>query len=1080
MRVQCVSVGGIALFVDRIFCGALCTPSDRVSRTPIWLIIAVLVTLGGCGGGVSNTGGGGIQPPTGSFSLSLSSPTLNISAATSGSVTVSVIGSNGFNSTVTLIPSNPPTGVTVSPTSARITAGQSQQFTFTAVSYASPSDSSISIMGSFGNESHELGLDLQVTPYAGNIALSRTRYVRTDAVEPYTVLFDSATNRFFMSDPGSNQIFVLDASTRRLIGSIVVPGAYGMDETPDHSVLYAGTQIGDLYAIDPVSMTVKYRYLASQIGPNGYQAYVVRVMANGDLALLGGQGGIPDVDGYSSFAFWNPVNNSIQTYGSGNPYRSCADGGYIFTFAVTGDRSLLVLENENVSGTTASEVCTIDPVTGRTNSVSDTGSPVVPTPDAKSILVLEYGIQAQVVVLDVHTLAPTFSFPVGDFSAGTYMVVSPDSSTVYIAPLLGGIAYAFDISTGAQVGWIPDIYTNPIGTWITTIDNTGLLAGLNVEGIGFLDAAAMPTGAVGTAFLNNIVTPLTGPVAGGTAVNVGFYPSQNLAAVYFGQNLSPSITLNAPQLYAATPPGSPGPVDVVAITTDGSTQISPEAFSYGPTVLQVTPNTSTAEGGGTGIIYGYGFGPNSGPYNQIPQGLQVSVGGQPVQLTGYNPSGYSYGFAPEPLESVSFTIPPGASGSTADVTVTTPSGATTLPGGIEYLAPTRPISLNGSVSIAQGTYDPHRDQYYFTDVSEIRIYSRSQNQWLTPIQVPAAPSGTSHRLWGVALSANGNNLAVTDASAGMIYLINPDSPGSVKSLPFNQTYTGGSPLPPNTGIITNPAGVAVSDSGMIYLAAFTVGGTGFDAFFKLDSTSGQVTDYQLLDCAMAPLYKVDISSDNTRVFFNDGGMVASVDTATDALRWAAADAGGCYGDYDLTLSSGQTTFEATSYLYDANVNAQSYLVLNDREASDIAYVYGTQLNHDGTLLFQPSTNGIDVFDGRLGTLRSRIALPFSLSQNYDALVGDGKDNILIAITGSSGSGIAVVDLTTLSEPTPLPYNSAGMTRTILQGSMNRIASVPHRSTKTLEPRVGPKFKVPHVTNETASPNQALKSKKTAS
>jgi streptogramin lyase len=91
-----------------------------------------------------------------------------------------------------------------------------------------------------------------------------------------------------MSDPGSNQIFVFDASARQLVGSIIVPGAYGMDETPDGGILYAGTQIGDVYAIDPVTMAVTQRYFASQIGPRGYQAYAIQVMANGELALLGG------------------------------------------------------------------------------------------------------------------------------------------------------------------------------------------------------------------------------------------------------------------------------------------------------------------------------------------------------------------------------------------------------------------------------------------------------------------------------------------------------------------------------------------------------------------------------------------------------------------------------------------------------------------------------------------------------------------------------------------------------------------------------------------------------------------------
>jgi WD40 repeat protein len=498
------------------------------------------------------------------------------------------------------------------------------------------------------------------------------------------------------------------------------------------------------------------------------------------------------------------------------------------------------------------------------------------------------------------------------------------------------------------------------------------------------------------------------------------------------------------------------------LTSDGGAEFLPQAFSYGPAIVEVTPNASTAEGGGTAVVFGFGFGSVTGN-DQIPQGLQVTAGGQQVQIAAFNANGYSYGSAPTPLESLSFTIPPGTAGATSTISVTTQSGTATLSGGMQYLPAVQQVAVSGAASLAQGIYDPTRNVYYFTDASEIRVYSRSGNQWLTPIQVPAAPAGATHRLWGIALSPNGNNLAVADASAGMIYLLNPDSPGSVQSFVFNQAYVGGSPVP-NNGAITNPAGIVVSDSGMIYLAAFTVGGTGFDAFFKLDPSSAQVTDYRLMDCAMAPLYKLAVSSDNSLVFLNDGGIVASIHTASDELTVAGAEPGGCYGDYDLTLSSGQATVEASSYLYDENLNGESYLVLSDRDSSNISYVYGTQLSADGTLLFQPSTNGIDVYDGRLGILLTRIALPVALSQNYDALVADGEDNVLIAITGTSGSGIAVVDLASLVEPPALPYSHSVFMTGNERSTRNGGPSALRSSGMTLKTNKVPRLKVPHVTN----------------
>ena len=159
------------------------------------------------------------------------------------------------------------------------------------------------------------------------------------------------------------------------------------------------------------------------------------------------------------------------------------------------------------------------------------------------------------------------------------------------------------------------------------------------------------------------------------------------------------------------------------------------------------------------------------------------------------------------------------------------------------------------------------------------------------------------------------------------------------------------------------------------------------------------------------------------MFFNNDGYVFSLDTATNRISSASTGPGCCYGDYDLALSKNQTRFEATSNLYDSDLNGESFLALNDREVQGISYVYGVKLSPDGSLLFQPSANGIDVFDGRIGTLRNRIALPFSLSTNYDALVENGKDNVLLAITGANGNGIAVVDLTSISELRPLPYDA---------------------------------------------------------
>jgi len=250
-------------------------------------------------------------------------------------------------------------------------------------------------------------------------------------------------------------------------------------------------------------------------------------------------------------------------------------------------------------------------------------------------------------------------------------------------------------------------------------------------------------------------------------------------------------------------------------------------------------------------------------------------------------------------------------------------------------------------------------------------------------------------------------------------LLDPANPSSVQTFPI---------APPQTvqGIAVSPAGVAISNSGVVYLTVDVQGGTGFHNFYTFDTNTRILTDLGIDGPGMGAsdfYLRTALSADNTRAYFNDDGYVFSIDTATGTIFSASSDPSCCYGDYDLTLARNQVQFEATSMMYDSDLNAAADFTLNDREILDVSYVYGTKFSPDGTLLFQPDSQGVDIFDGRLGILRARVAFPVPLSTNFDALVSDGEDNILIAITGANGDGVAVVDLSSLPEPAPLPYSA---------------------------------------------------------
>jgi hypothetical protein len=1052
------------------------TRFDRLFRClfPLCEILALLALLGllACGGGSGSGGGGG-------GGTAPSAPTnLTATAASSSEINLSWTGSVGAASYS--VYRSTTSGLTPSSSNQIASGVTATSYSDTGLSTSTTYYYVAEAVNSFGSSgpSKQASAATQGGGGGGSFTAGRTKYVRTDATTEYFawinsqwVVYNPTTKRFFVTDPYSNHVMVMDAASETEITAISVPGAYGIDDTPDHSTLYVGTLIGDVYAIDPVSMTVRKRYIASQIGSYGYSAMSAVALADGRLGLLGQFGGIPSVDGSTSIAIWNPGDNSLTLYGGTGAISGAPEPcGNIGGFSRTADRTKIVFAS--VDG---GVLCEIDESSGQSNRAdTDVSFGIInfrTTPDGKSIILPGYGFPGEAEVYDAQTLAPVTRFPVsGDTSTASGFFVSSDS-TILFTPS-DTIIYAYDLATGRQTGWLPNMYVPPTSGGgavgpisapnLQATDGKGLFVGPLEEGVGFVDMSVMRTTAVGTQFTNGYLNPATGPTSGGTQVQLPDpNPVGSLSAMFFGSQHTTNLSDVSGIISATTPAGSPGPVDVWTFTGDGGFQLLPEGFSYGPTILEVSPNMSTAEGSGTGYIFGYGFGPISAN-TTVPPGLQVTVAGSSVPPTAL----YSItGAPPFQLQAIAYTIPSGVAGTAVDVTVTSSSGSVTAHAALTYLPAVQQFSLAGS-ELAQGIYDPYRDVYYFTDANKVQVFSKTQGKWLSPISIPA-PNGMTQRLWGIALSPDGSKLAVADVMAGVIYVLDPTNPGSVKTFSVSTLdYTA-----------SEPVGVAISDAGMVYFTVMTPDVSGAHGFYKLNTNTGAITDYgidnpdlyfngQPLDVYLRTV----ISADNSRVFFNDDGYVFSVDTATDKVFSASTDQGCCYGDYELTLSANQVQFEASSYLYDSNLNAEAYYSLNDREILTTSYVYGAKLSPDGTLLFQPSPNGADVLDGRLGNLLQRISFPVALSQNYDALVADAKDNVLIAITGVNGNGIAVVDLTSVPEPAPLPFASRSRYRAkrLVPWSRSRLGSKKMSSKSSrgqspqIVPRVVPRLTTPRV------------------
>ena len=304
----------------------VCLGSFKVSKTKLqaicWVMLPVALIVG-CGGSSSGTGtGGGGTPTSSDYSLSIQPTSATINPGSSQTITISVQAQNGFTGSVSISIAGLPTGVTASPSSLTIQPSSSQAVTFAAApSAATVSGASVTIQGSSGSLSHQVQLALNVKPLVAT--RSRTKYIRTDSTTPFSsypppnwTLYHSSTQRFFASDPYTNHLNVIDSVTQKEIATLVIPGAFGMDQAPDGSVLYVGTMVGDLYVIDPVKLSVIKRYPANTISAYGFEANAIFALANGKL-LLEKYFLVPGyswVDGNGPLAMWNPSDNSIVKF----------------------------------------------------------------------------------------------------------------------------------------------------------------------------------------------------------------------------------------------------------------------------------------------------------------------------------------------------------------------------------------------------------------------------------------------------------------------------------------------------------------------------------------------------------------------------------------------------------------------------------------------------------------------------------------------------------------------------------------------------------------------------------------------
>ena len=499
------------------------TVRDHLRSRRCWSIVLLtaIALLNSCDDGSSSSERTDPPRPAPDFSISIDKTSFSVIQGDSTTLTVSISGANDFNWPVSTSLKGLPSTVVASPSAFKVTPGSSQRVTLTASATAATGAAKLTVTGMSGSLIHSVNCNLKIViPAQGAYAPFRLRYLDMAQEIPGNagqfptshLLYHWPTKRFFSADAYQNRIWVYDARTELQVGKITVPGAWTIDQSPDQSTLYVGTQVGDIYKINPVTMTVTESIPSRQIGPAGYPTYEVHPLADGRLALLGDQ--LSDkLTGFSygSIAIWNPTDNSLTEYATQftsarTPPTSapiCGPLANISFLSVTPDRTKLMLG----SNATDQTICQFDPTTAQYLTAGIEGRYLLQPPDGQEFLII--GDYTDVSVYSASTMQLLDKFPAPNKVNGgppTY-ALSLDGNTLYANQT--GVVVAYNWRTHTQLGWTSS--PRRAGYFFDfvplAVDETGLIAGLVGHGIAFVDGAALQPNARPRERRENLLRP---------------------------------------------------------------------------------------------------------------------------------------------------------------------------------------------------------------------------------------------------------------------------------------------------------------------------------------------------------------------------------------------------------------------------------------------------------------------------------------------------------------------------------------------------------------------------------------------
>jgi hypothetical protein len=1005
---------------------------------PAAVLISVVLVCGSCGS--SSSGPPPPPPPAADFALSLSSNSISITQnASSPAVNVTVNPLNGFSGVVQVALNALPSGVTSNPASPfSVASGASTPVVFAASASAATGNFTISVQGTSGALSHSDSLAVAVQA-AVNSTLPRTAYARTDSLsaaddpfgEPHHryIAYDSANKHVFIANRAMNRVEVFSTDSQRPLAQIFIPGASSADLSADGSTVWIGSALEQIVAIDATSLRVRNRYQLSGLTPIPGAIFrrplEVLSLSNGKCLVRLRQ----PASSEALLALWDPASNLLTDLTSTAPALFQHGVGVL---ARSGDHSKVLAAANDSSGEIALYDSGGNVVAGPLTLGAGSIQMIAANPDASRFAALfSPSGGTHLLLLDaslrqVGAYTPAIARRAAFSRDGKYLYLSESSSAAPLVTVLDG-------QSAQLIGRVPDAAIQGVSSEIEEADETQLLFGLSNRGVSFVDAATPATLSLIAPAIAPApsLQPSEGPLAGGTSVVLSGQNFTTTSQLHFGAQPAANVTLSGPGQIMATSPltVSNGVVNVTSYFQNGWLAIAPDAFSYGPQILQLLPNAGTNAGRDSVQIYGYGFGSDATKITVKIGGANATV--QKVEnvasLAASIGLDASYPFS---LERITLQTPPGSAGN-ADVLVSTPSGSAASAKSFQFLQSVLSYSKAGSFKFL--LYDPSRQRLYLSNVDHVDVFDLQQNIFLAPLFPPGGPPPAAG-LRGLALTPDGSQLIVADFGAQNVYLLDPlKGTGTTVSV-------GGVPGFTNSG----PARVAATNTQTVFVGLTGNGGSSgacSTCLAQMNLTASPPTiqpapQPQVTSITGAPLVQGTAAGDHVFVAFGaaPGGPVAVWSASapnqflTSAVNASTTDLGASSDGSMFAFLSATATEIRAADLSLTSVPTSAEL----QQIPGRVLVPGVTLHPSGALLYQPFLTGapasagvkggIDILDAHSGILRLRIFLPQQFMTDVDGLHGsflstDETGQRLFAITSSDGTpqnaALTVVQLAAL-------------------------------------------------------------------